>query len=303
MRKIYTLAAAVIFACAANAQTEVYFDDFESNSLEGYTLYNLDGLVPDAEDLASLEDSAWTVMAIGAQGWPHGLSAFSVSWYVGDEGPSDDWLVTPAIDIAGEAILSWDALAITSTGDFRDRYIVYISTSSDLEVIGNEAIPVFDTGAIGEETTPTPRMVDLAAEGFENQTIYICFRNNTQPFGSNPGGPGNGGNELAIDNIRVTDNSEPVSVTDTEVFRDATVSPNPAASGTDVAVTFSLERPERVFVEVTDISGKVISVENRGVMSSGNHIIHLGRNDLATGIYMVRLRTEHASRVMKVVFE
>ncbi|MCA1752515.1 MAG: T9SS type A sorting domain-containing protein, partial [Flavobacteriales bacterium] len=133
--------------------------------------------------------------------------------------------------------------------------------------------------------------------------IYICFRNNTQPFGSNPGGPGNGGNELVIDNIRVTDNSEPVSATDTEVFQNLTVRPNPAASGADVAVLFSMERPEQVFVDVTDITGKVISVENRGVLSSGNHMINLDRNGLATGIYLVRLRTESASQVVKVVFE
>ncbi len=303
MRKIYLFAAAATFALSAEAQTEVYFDDFESNSLEGYTLYNLDGLVPDDPGLATMADSAWTIRFIQAQGWPHGRSAFSVSWYENDEGPSDDWLVTPAINIEGEAVLTWDAMAITSSGNFRDRYMVFISPSPDIDVIADEAVMVFDTGAIGEETDPTPREVDLAAEGFENQTIYICFRNNTQGYDpSLPTGNGNGGNELVIDNIRVTDNSEPLSVSDTEVFGNAGIRPNPVA-GSEAEISFSLEQPEQVFIDITDISGKVISSQNRGIMASGSHIVRFNRNGTAAGIYLVRLRTPRGAEVMKVVFE
>jgi len=300
MRKIYTFLAAALIGIIANAQNTVFLDDFESNSLEGYTLYNLDGLVPDDPDLSTMTDSAWTVKSITAQGWSNGRSAFSVSWYVGDDGPSDDWLVTPAIQIAGNAILEWDALALTSSGDFRDRYIVYISPSAALEDIENEAVQIFDTGAIGEEVEPTNRSVDLAALGFENQTIYVCFRNNTQPFGSNPGGPGDGGNELVIDNIKVTDNS-PVSTSDVSMYLGATLLPNPSA-GSSIQLNFSVENPLETQLELIDITGKILQTKNLGLLSTGAHSITIDRGSLSKGIYLLRLRSSEGSTELRAVF-
>lgn len=300
MRKIYTFLAAAMIGITANAQNTVFLDDFESNSLEGYTFYNLDGLVPDDPDLSAMTDSAWTVKFITAQGWSNGRSAFSVSWYAGDDGPSDDWLVTPAIQIAGNAILEWDALAITSSGNFRDRYIVYISPSAALEDIENDAVQIFDTGAIGEEAVPTNRSVNLAALGFENQTIYVCFRNNTQPFGSNPGGPGNGGNELVIDNIKVTDNS-PVSTSDVSMYLGATLLPNPSA-GSSIQLNFSVENPLETQLELIDITGKILQTKNLGLLSTGAHSITIDRGSLSKGIYLVRLRSTEGSTEMRLVF-
>jgi hypothetical protein len=300
MRKIYTLLAAAIIGLSTNAQNTVFFDDFESNSLEGYTLYNIDGLVPYDPDLETMTDSAWTVKFITAQGWTYGRSAFSVSWYVNDDGPSDDWLVTPAIEIAGNAILEWDALAITSSGLYRDRYKVYISPSAALENIENDAVEIFDTGAIGEETDPTSRSVDLAALGFENETIYICFRNNTQPFGSNPGGPGNGGNELVIDNIKVTDDS-PVSTANVNLYMGATLLPNPS-NGSTMQVNFSVEKALETQLEIIDITGKVLELKNLGLLAAGSHTISIDRGSMAKGVYLVRLRSAEGSTVLRAVF-
>jgi len=300
MRKIYTLLAAALMGLSANAQNTVFFDDFESNSLEGYTLYNLDGLVPDDPDLETMTDSAWTVKLISAQGWTYGRSAFSVSWYVNDDGPSNDWLVTPAIEIANNAVLEWDAMAITSSGDFRDRYMVYISTSPDLEDIANDAVEIFDTGAIGEEVEPTNRSVDLSALGFENQTIYVCFRNNTQPFGSNPGGEGNGGNELVIDNITVTDDS-PLSANNINLFKGATLLPNPT-TGTTMQVNFAIEKSLETQLEIIDITGKILELKNLGVLAAGSHTISIDRGSLTKGIYLVRLRSAEGNMVLRAVF-
>ncbi len=301
MRKIYMLLAVALSATCANAQNQVFFDDFEDNSLEGYTLYNLDGLVPDDSDLENMADSAWTLKIITSQGWTFNKSAFSVSWYLNDEGPSDDWLVTPAIAIAGEAMLEWDALAITSSGNFRDRYQVFISPSSDIEVISIEGELIFDTGAIGEETTPQHRTVDLAALGFENQVIYICFRNNTQGYDSSlPDGNGNGGNELAIDNIEVSDNS-PVSTTNVDVFKEMTLLPNPSA-GSEIQVNFSLEKSTETTLEVVDITGKILKLENLGLLASGSHTVMVNRGSLASGIYFIRLRSGENTAVLRAVF-
>jgi hypothetical protein len=188
MKQLYVFALAIFGFTTLEAQ--LFFDDFEDNNLEGYTLYNLDGLTPDDPDLDTMADSAWTVRFISSQGWETGYSAFSVSWYVGDEGPSDDWLITPAIEIGEGAILEWDAMAITSSGDFRDRYEVFISNSPELDDLGLLA-PEFTMGDTGEVDFPIHRVLDLGALGFANETIYVAFRNNTQPFNpDDPIGPG-----------------------------------------------------------------------------------------------------------------
>lgn len=297
MNKLYLLGVGLITCLYTSAQSEVFFDDFEDQNLEGYTLYNLDGLVPDDPDLATMEDSAWTVRFISSQGWENGYSAFSVSWYVGDEGPSDDWLITPGIEIGTGSMLSWDAMAITSSGNFRDRYQVFIGPSNDLEDFA-ELAPVFDTGELGEIDAPTNHSLNLAELGFENETIYVAFRNNTPGFDPDqPVGPGNGGNELAIDNITV---SSVLSSEEIDVFQNMVLMPNPSAG--DSRLSFGLEEPASTVLEITDITGKLISLRNLGNLASGQHIIDLDRSDINPGVYLIRLRTEKGSSVIRAIF-
>jgi len=298
MNKLYLLAIAIFGFTTVEAQ--LFFDDFEDNDLEGYTLYNLDGLTPDDPDLDTMADSAWTVRFISSQGWDTGLSAFSVSWYLNDDGPSDDWLITPAIEIGEGAILEWDAMAITSSGDFRDRYEVFISSSPELEDLGLLA-PEFSMGDTGEVDFPIHRVLDLGDLGYANETIYVAFRNNTQPFDPDgPSGPGNGGNELAIDNIEVNDNST-LGLSEPSVFEFAKVQPNPVDAGQPIRLTFSLKNPETVSVEILDITGKTHRVVSGRALSAGASTLEFNREGLAVGIYFLRLRAGENTTVVKTV--
>jgi len=297
MNKVYLLALAIFGF--GTMQAQIFFDDFEDNSLEGYTLYNLDGLTPNSDELPTMVDSAWTVRNITAQGWEFGLSAFSVSWYENDAGPSDDWLVTPAIEIGEGAILEWDAMAITSSGLFRDRYQVFISNSPELDELGLLA-PEFTMGDTGEVDFPIHRTLDLAALGYANETIYVAFRNNTQPFVSGGGdGPGNGGNELAIDNIEVND--ETLSINENTAFNYAKVQPNPVAQGASINLSLSLKTAETVSIEVMDITGKVQNVISNRDLPAGPALISIDRNGLSQGIYFLRLRAGENTSVIKTV--
>jgi len=295
MKKIYLFVLAIFVAFTMEAQ--LFFDDFEDNSLEGYTLFNLDGLTPFDEDLATMADSAWTLRFISSQGWTFGNSAFSVSWYENDEGPSDDWLITPAIEIGTNATLEWDAMAITSSGLFRDRYQVFISSSPDLEALGLLA-PVFTMGDTGEVDFPIHRSLDLAGLGFENETIYVAFRNSTQPFVSGNGdGPGNGGNELAIDNIEV--NGDPLSSENVEFFQKLRVQPNPVAKEGDINLSFSIETAENVTIEVMDITGKIHNIVTNQNLPAGSSQLTIERADMAPGLYLIRLSAGNRSSIVK----
>lgn len=296
MKKVYFIA--LMFAAISLQAQTYFFDDFESNSLDGYTLFNLDGLVPDDPDLVSMTDSAWTIKTITSQGWTHGRSAFSVSWYVNDAGPSDDWLITPAIAVGEGAMLSWDAMAITSSGNFRDQYQVFVATAPTLEAF-SETAPIFDTGNVGELATPQNRSINLSALGYSNQTIYIAFRNWTQPFTSgSPGGNGNGGNELCIDNILVEGVS---SVADrTQNTGQVKVYPNPAI-GDFVNISIELLEIDAISVRLLAVNGKEVFTSNMGTMVAGTHLIQPGIDALPAGKYLIQITGTKTNLVKELI--
>ncbi len=289
MKKMYFIA--MIFA-TIQAHAQVYFfDDFESQSLDGYTLYNLDGLTPDDPDLDTMADSAWTVRFISSQGWQYGYSAFSVSWYLNDDGPSDDWLVSPPIEIGDEATLSWSGMAITSSGEYRDRYQVFVATSPELAAFGASA-PLFDTGSGGEETTPQERSLDLTAEGFANETIYVAFRNWTQPFESgSPGGNGNGGNELCIDNLKVEGSPTSINNINSRIGR-IELFPNPVADG-NVNISIALKESENLTIRVIDLSGRTVQEDILGEMPAGKVRLEKNFSQLQSGKYFIQVSGNH----------
>ncbi|HRI28989.1 MAG TPA: choice-of-anchor J domain-containing protein [Chitinophagales bacterium] len=285
------------FSLIVSAQPiQNFFDDFSDGDLNGYTLYNLDGLVPDDPELATMADSAWTVRNITAQGFTGGNAAFSVSWYVGDAGPSDDWLITPAIEVQEGIELSWTALAITSSGLYRDRYQVFVANAPTIEAFSLTA-PLFDTGDVGELATPTQRSLDLF--GYAYQTIYIGFRNYTLPY--NP--PiSQGGNELAIDNISVISQVIP-SVPAIQQNLQLAVSPNPVQAGNTAKVSFDTTQPDNYALEVYDMSGKILQRQKMGFQQPGNHQANLDLSQLAAGNYLLKLVSSQQSGTVKFVVQ
>ena len=192
MKYIYFMLC-VFVSGIASAQI-LYSEDFESGFPTDIVLANLDGLTPDDPDLVTMADSAWTVRFISTQSFGNGVGsngAFSVSWYQGDEGPSNDWMILPAVTLGSDPYLSWTAMAITSSGDFRDQYQVFVATGGQTIDDFITAAPVFDTGSMGEEIEETAHVIPLG--DYANETVYIAFRNFTQPYDSSqPTGPGNG---------------------------------------------------------------------------------------------------------------
>ena len=93
----------------------------------------------------------------------------SASWYQ-EEGPSDDWLITPQVSLPDNPCLSW--FAYSQDGFFRETYEVRISTTtSDPDsFFTREPIAVIR----GETDTIRYRSINLSA--FANQEVYIAFR-------------------------------------------------------------------------------------------------------------------------------
>jgi len=189
------LALAMITFSSILAQTDLpFFENFESTQVipEGWTLVNVDGATPDDAELANMTDSAWIVTNSPVMG---SHIAMGVSFYAPEAG-ADDWLILPPLALTANAVLSWDALSLTSSGNYPDSYQVLISTTDyELEsfdtliTIENEA---WREAAGGEGVQR--RSIALGALGFGETNAIIAFRLMT---------PEPGGDRLGIDNIRV----------------------------------------------------------------------------------------------------
>lgn len=169
--------------CAWPQGVELFADDFESGNLSaGWTLANVDGLVPNAA--VAFVNDAWVVDSTVDGG---NFAAVSTSWYM-PAGVSNDWLISPQIMAGANTRLYWVSRSVDAA--FPDDLEVRISTATaavaDFEA--NPALLVVAPEAAGY----TFHYIDLAPAGYANQPIYLAFRNTT-----------NDGTLLMVDNVSV----------------------------------------------------------------------------------------------------
>jgi hypothetical protein len=157
----------VSFAYAKNTGSLDYMAESFNNGIPAeFALYDLDGNTP-IEELAKLED-AWTAV----WGSDDDIEAASISAYE-NGGQSDDWMITPAVQVKKGTYLKWEARA--ESPQFPDGYEIWVSTKGSAPE--DFDIKVF---SIGEEHYETKtRTVDLSAFGFGDEEIYVAFRNNS----------------------------------------------------------------------------------------------------------------------------
>ena len=196
MKRFLLSLAAIAFPLALMAQATAlpFFEDFEGSTLipSTFTLINVDGNTP-ASAPASLTDSAFIVRYNTNF---ESQVAYGVSYYSPDAG-ADDWLILPRLALTDNPILSWKALSLTSSGNYPDTYQVLVSTTdtetasftSIFEVVEEVSLSAGGPGV-------QKRMIDLGAEGYANQEVYIAFRLMT---------PSPGGDRLGLDDIRVVE--------------------------------------------------------------------------------------------------
>lgn len=217
----------LFFPSLITAQDVIFNQDFEgTNPFNGFVLQNLDKGIPAESSMSVLSDSAWVVRPSGVSG---NHAAVGVSFY----NPAvqvDDWFITPAINLGSASRLEWDAMSLSST--LFDSYEIYISTSS--QTVNGCLLNLHELQIANEQAGSFKHWeLNLAEHGYANLTVYIGFHLATPA----------GGLGLAVDNIKVTDDSyqSPVSLTfivDMSKYRDAD-NFNPATDTVDIAGNFN----------------------------------------------------------------
>jgi hypothetical protein len=279
MKKVLQLALALLLWQAA-ATAQIFYDFEDGQMPAGFTLINGDMLTPALESDAVFADSAWIVTSSSA--FP-GFAALSISWYEdaqGNEvGPCDDWLILPKIMLGNDAVLNFKARSATSSGNFRDDYMVLINPDEPtIESFEEEGTILWqEEGVI--HTAFQERSINL--DQYAGQTVYLAFRNitNTNGYG------------LWIDDIEVVNGSLPTGTlrVDPAAFGLA-LAPNPAAGSTNLAYT--LTEAARVELSVSDLLGRTWLNLPQGWQGAGQYNLPLDLQKLAAGAYVVQIRTE-----------
>jgi hypothetical protein len=76
--------------------------------------------------------------------------------------------------------------------------------------------------------------------------------------------------------------------------------PNP--SNGDVYISTNLKSSSNLTVRISDISGRLIQVENYGEKSSGDHTLLLNSN-LSAGTYIIQLQTSESNSIQKLIVQ
>jgi hypothetical protein len=155
--------------CAFEGPGFLLYEGFDGGEMPAeWTVVDVDGFTPDAG--VSWVTDAWVVtdMVVGD------YAAASTSWY-DPVNQADDWLISPPIMLGNASKLSWRA--VTPDGNFPDGYEVYVSTAGATVADFLAEAPVLTIAAEAQQYTY--RSVDLAAEGYQNEEVWIAFRNNS----------------------------------------------------------------------------------------------------------------------------
>ncbi len=275
MKKAIQLTLLCLFSLAAVHAQETIVYDFEDGQMpEGFTLINQDMLPPANEEDASFADSAWIVIYSNLL---ESNAALSLSWYVDDAGPADDWMILPKLQLGDAPMLSWTAQSTTSSGNFPDSYQVLINTGE----------PTFDdfasNGEILLEVAPEeyeePQMRQLDLSAYAGQAVHIAFRNITPS-----------GDALLVDDITITNVvTSAAPEVDNEAFK-MTLSPNPAGQN-EARLDYRLEEGAEVELLVQDMMGRTLLLLPQGKLPAGNHQLNINTATLSAGAYIVSIRT------------
>ncbi|MBF6608804.1 MAG: choice-of-anchor J domain-containing protein [Flavobacterium sp.] len=187
--------------CPAFFYGQVFQENFDGNGpgFTAWTVIDVDGQTP--ADAVSYITTGWNRIdkdgPDGSFGGPAGdHAAMSTSWYE-TPGTSNDWLISPQIDLAGltTAFIQWDSKA--QDADFPDGYVLKLAPNGG-NTVADFTVDLFST--IAENPTYTSRMADLTA--YVGQTVRIAFVNNsTDKF------------ILIVDNIVVTEEEPVIPIT------------------------------------------------------------------------------------------
>lgn len=267
MKKI-TLLAALFAGFTMSAQVTIYSEDFSSEDLSDWDLYDEDGDGNNWGDMFVVTDADQNPVTP--------VSLISRSWQSFPLFP-DNWAVTPAIDlteVSGTIELSWQVMAAAAAWD-NEHYSVYAASSNDIVELEMSDVTFSETyDDPNNEGTLYDRTLDLSS--LAGETIYIAFRHHDV----------SDMDYISISNLLVT--ADALSTND-EVFQDFNyfVANNQLNLSAKTAMNN---------VSVYNMLGQEVISQKLNNMNES-----LSISALKTGVYVVTVTIEGANQTFKIV--
>lgn len=310
---------------AAAGQTTLFYEDFENlpeNKIpSSWVLINNDGYTQAAGE-ERWQDSAW-VVTTSSRTELAGTKVAMASSYCSNmplDGHADDWMILPKITLGANSTLSWQALSTTSSGNYPDDYMVLIApavngvtpTVSYFEAEGNILVTVAPeswsafVGNPGEGLKS--RSINLkntstasAPDGWFNRDVWIAFALITDRYTNpNTGIPNStaGGSNLAVDNIKVVNNTL-TSIKETRKNElNVSLFPNPTAG--EFKLSVKAEKPDNAEIEIFDLAGKMV-LHKTSPVKTGENQLEMNVSSLNEGIYIIKTRINGMVNVSKLI--
>ncbi|MBI1837933.1 MAG: choice-of-anchor J domain-containing protein [Flavobacteriia bacterium] len=262
MQKIFFLFSIISIPFFGHNQTDIFLEDFQNGIPNNWSIVDNDGQTPYYTEY----NNAWITTVD-----PENINdtvASSTSYFV-PSGIADRWLITPSINLGTFGnFVSWNVKS--QDASFPDSYVVLISTTDA------QLSSFTDTIALIQEENFewTTRTVDLSENGFDNQTIYIAFINNT-----------NDGYKLYMDSIHVWKN-DPVSIMEIQT-NNFSISPNPTSDNIHIQSNTKVEK----IVIFNEIGAVILTSTSKDVNVS----------NLNNGVYFLELQSNGITSIQKFI--
>lgn len=249
----------------ANCQTDIFTTDFQTGIPMNYTVVDNDGLTPDSQ-VANFTN-AWISLQDPEN--PDDTLAGSTSFF-SPTGTASRWLITPAINLGAYGnFIEWQAKSHDAS--YPDDYMVLVSTTDNQITSFNDTIGT----VIGENFEWTTRKLNLSANGYNNQSIYVAFVNNTED-----------GFILYLDDIHAW-KEDPVSVNELTADLQVKVYPNPTTDIVNVMTAAQL-----IQLELLSLNGDLMMTSKSSSFNLSNYPV---------GVYFLKVVTEEGIVVKRLI--
>ena len=101
--------------------------------------------------------------------------------------------------------------------------------------------------------------------------------------------------------VKYTNTATTINENIFQIFSNITTYPNPFVEQT--TINFTINQNAAVRISIYDLTGKHISETEAQTFSKGNNHISIPRNTLANGIYIAEIKTNTASKNIKLVVQ
>ena len=339
MKKLYILAIGFVMASTvkSNAQDTLVYESFNFQSFYDALVSDIvppPGVTPDATwysydrdgfsdgSTGGTRDGGWfPVLPFSPVDTTDNVVIAANSWF---DAPAqaENLLITPSFTLRAHDTLFWRS-ATFQTPRFLDGYKVLLSTTdnddlsftntlfSAAEMTGSPAPGdtvyssfTFSSGFVhGQDGTyidpadlssPNPahrgqlRPFSVPLDAYAGQTIFIAFYHDS--FDDNL---------ISIDDFMIRGTNTVTGITENANDLGLNIFPNPSV---DVAqVNYNLSAETNVTISIYDVTGKLISSENKGSQSAGRHFSAINTAAMANGFYTVAVQTGTTRTTAKLI--